>query len=197
MTPVVAVLLCREEEELKRIPYEEEMNLCDYLISYLETNFITKESSTSAAADESSPAQPEVVDGMRVHRRSDEDFSAVVNSKSKRGKKKGGGNQKRDVISHGVDTLDSFSLLEVQPPLTAVAVPAAVDQLKAKKESYQGLARGAVESLASKIKAEREKTVKEQTKGKSSAKSVFNLENDFPDLAITPAKADGESTPLA
>jgi hypothetical protein len=33
----------REEEEAKKVPYEEEMALCDHLVMYLKTTFLSEE----------------------------------------------------------------------------------------------------------------------------------------------------------
>jgi hypothetical protein len=124
---------------------------------------------------------------MKVLVRTEEDFSQVTVQKKKSKKR---GNQQKETITHGVDTLESFSLLDISPPSTVSTVATAIEALKAKKSYYQGLERGAVESIASKLKAEREKNAASEKK--SSKKSVFNLEVDFPDLAIAPA-ADATS----
>jgi hypothetical protein len=179
-------LLCREEEELKRIPYEDEMNLCDYLVSYLETLLPATVTTTSPSSTEAISAPSTngngSFDGMKVLVRKEEEYSTVAIQK-KKGKKKSG-NSQRDVISHGVDTLESFSLLDITPPNTVTNVPTAIEALKAKKATYQGLERGAVETLASKLRSEREKKSAEESKRKPKAASVFNLEQDFPDLAL-------------
>lgn len=176
---------CREEEELKRIPYEDEMNLCDYLVSYLETLLPASSSATDAVSATPTNATNSSFDGMKVLVRKDEEYSTVAVQKKK--SKKKAGNSQRDVISHGVDTLESFSLLDITPPTTVATVPTTIDALKAKKTTYQGLERGAVETLASKLRNEREKKVADESK-KRPKTSGFNLERDFPDLAIaTPA----------
>jgi hypothetical protein len=175
---------------LKRIPYEDEMNLCDYLVSYLETLLPSTAASPSSAevisASASGNASSSSFDGMKVLVRKEEEYSTVAVQK-KKGKKKSG-NSHRDIISHGVDTLESFSLLDIAPPSSVTNVPTAIEALRAKKATYQGLERGAVETLASKQRAEREKKSAEESKKKPKGASVFNLEQDFPDLAIaTPA----------
>jgi hypothetical protein len=115
---------------------------------------------------------------MKVFKRDNEDFANLGNQK-KRGKKKGGGNTKKDLISHGVDTIDSFALLNLPPPTTQASLESSLEQLRAKKVSFQGLARGEVESISTRLKAEKEQ---KNSGGKSSKKSVFNLLADFPDL---------------
>ncbi|CAE7630956.1 unnamed protein product, partial [Symbiodinium microadriaticum] len=132
-----------EEEELKRVPYEEEMLLCDYLITYLQSNFVNRDGAgTSATATDSIASSGEPgLDGMKVHRRDELEFSALKTTQ-KRGKKKGGANAaKKDVITHGVDTIDSFAMLEVVPPSSVSGVQAAIDQLRAKKEIFSNMER--------------------------------------------------------
>mmetsp|Transcript_2969 Transcript_2969/g.4497 ORF Transcript_2969/g.4497 Transcript_2969/m.4497 type:complete len:496 (+) Transcript_2969:73-1560(+) len=178
-----------EAAELARIPYEEEINLCDYLVTYLETFVDTSKSTGSAdtAANSSQAAAVEGFAGMKVLKRDQEDFAVLGNSK-KRGKKKGGGNTKKDVISHGVDTIDSFAMLDVVPPTNVQGVPAAIEQLKEKKTYYQGLERGAVESISSRLRNEKEKKAAAEGK-KKTGKTVFNLESDFPGLTVAEVTA--------
>lgn len=159
------------------------MNLCDYLVSYLETLLPT--TSTTAEAVSATPVTSagSSFDGMKVLVRQDEEYSTVAVQKKK--SKKKAGNSQRDIISHGVDTLESFSLLDITPPTSITNVPSAIEALKAKKTTYQGLERGAVETLASKLRNEREKKAAAADESKKRTKtSGFNLERDFPDLAI-------------
>jgi hypothetical protein len=168
------------------------MNMCDYLVSYLETLLPTPTQGTlptDVTPSASSTAPSTGFDGMKVLVRADEEFSTVATQKKK--SKKKAGNSQREVISHGVDTLDSFSLLDISPPNTLANVPTAIDALKAKKVSYQGLERGAVETVATKLKNEREKKTAEEAKKRPKASSGFSLERDFPDLAIAAAAAQG------
>jgi uncharacterized coiled-coil DUF342 family protein len=178
-----------EEEELKRVPYEEEMLLCDYLVTYLESHFLPKDDAAVNGDAPTSAAAVASLDGMKVLKRDEAEFGAMGSSK-KRGKKKGGANAaKRDVITHGVDTIDSFAMLEIVPPSSVSGVQTAIDQLKAKKASFSTMERGQVESIASKMRAsEKEKNKVAAEGGSKKAKSVFNLEADFPDLAIEEAK---------
>ena len=118
----------------------------------------------------------------------DVEFVALGGTK-KRGKKKGGSNAaKRDVITHGVDTIDSFAMLEIVPPSSVSGVQTAIDQLKAKKEAFSKMERGQVESISSKMR--NEKKADGAGTDKKKAKTVFSLEQDFPDLAVEEAKKE-------
>ena len=94
-----------EEEELKKIPYEAEILLCNYLINYLE-GFIA---SSNADVDESeTKLELEVeVDGKVLHayRRDDSDEGASKKKKGKKSKKQVTAGVKHDRIVHTVGKL--------------------------------------------------------------------------------------------
>lgn len=46
-SPSPFLFVLSEEEELKKVPFEEEMALCDYLVSYLKSTFLSTSPSTS------------------------------------------------------------------------------------------------------------------------------------------------------
>jgi len=171
-----------EAEELAKIPYEEEMQLCDYLTSYLKkfaTENVKEEDSEQTVNSVDSPL-PVEEGGMRVLRRDLDDFTEITSVK-KRGKKKGGANlKKKDTLAHGVDTIDFFALLDIIPPGTISAVPASIEAIAKKKTYFQTLERGAVVSIADKNKlAKQEKSIS----AKEKKGSAFSLDQDFPTLA--------------
>ena len=158
------------------------MQLCDYLVSYL-TKFAVE-----ADKEDEGEGQGAVVaeaGGMKMLRRDLEDFTVGMAVK-KRGKKKGGANlKKKDTLAHGVDTIDFFALLDIAPPSTISAVPAAIEALAAKKLSFQGLERGAVLSIADKTKAAKKANANGDATGKSKGKALgFSLDADFPTLGV-------------
>jgi hypothetical protein len=181
------VHVCREAEELARIPYEDEILLCDQLALYLQSMLPASE--TTKEEQLSTPTLQ--VEGMVLFQRSENEFLQLGNNK-KRGKKKSGSNAKKDVIVHGVDTIKSFSLLQITPPSASVDVAKTIESLKDKKVYFQGLERGAVPSIASQHKASREgkddgvttATDDQTVKTGKAVKSVFNLDADFPGLSI-------------
>ncbi len=163
---------------MKRIPYEEEIRLCDFLISYLESKFLNSQVAIQ---------EPVAVDatvfkfkGMSLRARSDEDY-VVLGNASKKGKKKGGGGNTKDKIIHSVDTITSFSSLDINYPMTPADVPDVLVLLREKKTFYQTQPRGAVPTLASKQKVEVDRDVKAPEKQK---KKDFTADNntDFPSL---------------
>jgi uncharacterized coiled-coil DUF342 family protein len=177
----------QEEEEAKRIPYEDEMNLCEHLITYL-ANFKEKEEVEATASSDSVAAAAGVFAGMKLLTRGDDDYAVLGKKKEKAPKKKSGASAKKDIISHSMDTLDSFSLLQIDPPTTVSQVAAAVEALRAKKASFQGLPRGAVPTIAEQLRA-RQAAATAAAAGNGAKKGkAFALE-DFPSLAAAP-KAD-------
>jgi len=193
-----------EAEELARIPYEEDMLLCDYLVAYLQKYKITdEEGDVDTPTETNSPEIPEVGNGLKVLRRDLEDFTGGGTTK-KRGKKKGGANtKKKDILVHGVDTIDFFAMLNIPPPSTTSAVSAAIEALIAKKKEFSELPRGAVPSIADRKKeANKSNTANNQSEKKSSKSSGFNLEEDFPtlhinDKAVASANVTAQTTQTA
>eukprot|EP00743_Colponemidia_sp_Colp-15_P000525 GILK01000590.1.p1 GENE.GILK01000590.1~~GILK01000590.1.p1 ORF type:complete len:496 (+),score=114.04 GILK01000590.1:69-1490(+) len=128
----------REAEEAMRIPWEEEMILCDQLVAYLE-RLLPKEEST----EEKPAAAPVAADG----------FAVLVNKKNREenfyfAPKKGGKKQEQKQqagkkapaskpLHHSLDVLAHFSLIGLVPPTTTANVSASIDEVKAKKEFYK------------------------------------------------------------
>ncbi|KAG5189216.1 hypothetical protein JKP88DRAFT_267401, partial [Tribonema minus] len=76
-----------EEEEAKKIPYEEEMALCDQLATYLTVSFMPKPAKEAAAAAADKPAEkaPESDEfegkTLRIKKRDEEEFFVVKGGK--------------------------------------------------------------------------------------------------------------------
>ena len=139
----------REEEEAKKIPYEEEMALCDYLSNYLKTTFLVEKETVAAAAAAAAvaaaagPAAAFEHDGMTLQafrREDDEEERWVGGGKKKKEKKpaggEGGGKKKNSSLTHSPELLASFALLKLDAPSKKEGVEAAVVALKEKKEWY-------------------------------------------------------------
>ena len=127
-----------------------------------------------------------MLNGLQLYQRNDEEFSTVASQNKKKSNKKKGGNNRSEVLSHGVDTLDSFSLLDIQPPRNIASIQQTINLLKLK--------RGAIETLATRLKNERENKIKESKK--EPKVHNFNLEVDFPDLAFNTSSSSIATVPL-
>lgn len=158
-----------EAEELKRVPYEEEMELCEYLTNYLETTYDKNSTQESKAhtkeIDVSSAGEFEglVLSGKNAGHNHEDDYLSLnkaTGRKKGRGKKKGGLkiNEKIMLVP---ETIEMFALLQLEPPSTTTGVRDAVQKLKEKKAWFKTLERNAVPSIRDKQKADE---VKQQSK---------------------------------
>jgi hypothetical protein len=175
-----AFVFIREAEELARVPYEAEMNLCDNLTVYLRGLLPSEGTSAAPSNGTVTPFSGDVFQGMKLLSRDDQDY-AVLGSKKGKGKKKGG-NSKKETIGHGMDTLSSFSMLQITAPTTVSQIPDAIEALQQKKTSYQGIERGSVPTMAQLAEARNSKASGAGAPKTAKSKD-FSLEADFPTLA--------------
>lgn len=149
-----ALKKAKAEELAKKTPYEEEMDLCDYLANYLTTTFLK---TTTAVAEEKAAETAAVVpEGFGVAMKGkfgDSDMylsgnGASSKSLKKKGGKKGPAGTKGGKVVLMPETIESFSLLKMMPPTTTEAVASAVETLKAKKEAFKTMPRGQIKSIA-------------------------------------------------
>lgn len=155
----------REEEELKKIPYLEEITLCENLEAYLEKLSLSIQDETSVVAKSTSSSG-----------KKDDDEDDVYISKSKKGKKKAA--KKVETFKHSISSIDSFGRLSLVPPITMSEVPSALEAVKAKKSFYQTQERGAVPTIKDIQSAEENKAAKKEKKKPDVSLGV----DDFPGL---------------
>ncbi len=150
--------LAFEAEEAKKIPYEEEMTLCDHLVAYLETNFLNTSAKGGSKVEAEKPViqEDDEYEGkvLVIKKNVTEDFlpGRKGGKKHRSGKGKGGGgngigkkkSNRSDAIVHSLDTVDSFTIVSVEAPNNKAAVPATIDALKAKKVWYSEQPRGSI-----------------------------------------------------
>eukprot|EP00618_Florenciella_parvula_P007218 CAMPEP_0119482844 /NCGR_PEP_ID=MMETSP1344-20130328/10525_1 /TAXON_ID=236787 /ORGANISM="Florenciella parvula, Strain CCMP2471" /LENGTH=515 /DNA_ID=CAMNT_0007517297 /DNA_START=18 /DNA_END=1565 /DNA_ORIENTATION=- len=196
----------REAELASKTPYEEEMDLCDYLVNYLTTSFMGEK---KAEVVEEKAADYSGFEGaaMVSKKGAEDDYLSLGGGKKKKGKgKKGPKGAKGGKIILAIDTIETFSLLKIQPPATVDAVPALVEALKAKKEYFSTLPRGEIESIAEinqkyedkmdRRGGDRDRAPRDsKPKGGKKAKAAeFSLTDEFPSLpgAPKPVKAAEE-----
>jgi uncharacterized coiled-coil DUF342 family protein len=154
-----------EAEELKRVPYIEEMELCTYLANYLETTY-GKSIADQVEMESEKPDSPSakefeglVLSGKNAIKEHEEDYLSLnkaTGKKKGRGKKKGG-LKVSEKIMLVPETIEIFALLELEPPSTVSGVADAVSSLAQKKEWFSSLERGAVPSIRDKQKADEAK----------------------------------------
>lgn len=199
----------REAELAAKTPYEEEMALCDYLVNYLTTSFLGKEKEV-AEVKEVKSSYDGFEGAVLSKKKSDDDDYLNLGGSKKKGKKgkgkKSGASAKKIVLA--IDTIETFSLLKMQPPANVEAVPAIVESLKAKKEYFSTLPRGEIESIAEinqkyedKMdrggKRDRGDKPKGGNKGKGGSQADFSLADEFPSLPGAPKPAPAPAAPVA
>jgi hypothetical protein len=202
-------------EEAKKIPYEEEQHLCEYLADYLERTYLGK---TDKNADGSADgvgkkddvvavAEDQFAGAQPLKKKDDEAYFGKGKEKKKRVRA-----AKKDAAAGpftlSVDSFEQFGLLQLNPPTKIEDVEAAVAALKEKKEWYSKQPRGSVPT-AQEIRKMNEKNalkVRQQSAASTTAAAstdtkkkgggaAFSLkENDFAPLAATSANGTGASS---
>jgi uncharacterized coiled-coil DUF342 family protein len=191
----------KEEEELAKTPYEEEMTLCDYLADYLTKAYLSDTQEELAkranAAEEKAKADVVAVKddpfaGFKAVSKKDED-EVVYFGKGKGGKKSKPKPPKKAskpvAFSLNLDLFDQFGMISLAPPTNLDAVSASVDELRAKKKWYSEQPRGSVPTARDIRKANEEAAAKARggggngkaTRGGNNSgrnKANFDISND-------------------
>lgn len=172
-----------EKEMAKIHPYQDEMDLADALVLYLENAF-AKELKDEASAKQETAA-PVELDGLKPLQRKDEDFMSFGGGK-KKGKKTGPGKKakKEAKVSIALAQLDAFSSIGLVPPSTVAAISESLAAIKEKKAWYAAqTSRPKAAAVEEKAAAPAEATSPKKSSKKASNKK-FNAgdKNAFPSL---------------
>mmetsp|Transcript_63055 Transcript_63055/g.174397 ORF Transcript_63055/g.174397 Transcript_63055/m.174397 type:complete len:460 (+) Transcript_63055:3-1382(+) len=144
-----AYLAKAEEEEAKKIPYEEEQALCDYLADYLERTYVT-------TGDEGPKVAEKKEDVVAVKDDPFAGFKPVVKKLEEEVEYfgKGKGKKKRQrapkkpeaagPFTLNVDSFEQFGLIGLSPPTSRAEVEGSIKELREKKEWYKNQPRGSV-----------------------------------------------------
>jgi uncharacterized coiled-coil DUF342 family protein len=177
-----------EEEELKKIPYEEEQALCEFLANYLEKTYLTSNDDEPASTDKSEDT-PVVKDdpfaGLKpVNKKVDDEFFGKGKSKKKRVREKKQ-DQASGAFTLSVDTFEQFGLLSLAPPTSVGDVENSVKELREKKEWYAQQPRGSVPTAKEIRKASEKKNGAKSSENGNTAPAAksgkgkgFNLSNE-------------------
>lgn len=158
-----AVYLAKiEEEEAKKIPYEEEQGLCEFLANYLERTYLNKtdEKSDVNGTVNKNDVVIEVKDdpfaGLMAKNKKDIEEEAFYVGKASK-KKRVRPMKKQDVTTGpftlSVDTFEQFGLIQLTPPTSIDQVEKSVKELREKKEWYKNQPRGSVPTASEVRKA--------------------------------------------
>ena len=179
-----------EEEEAKKIPYEEEKELCDHLVNYLTKTYLeTGKKTVESKNAEVIKVEDDPFAGLKpVNKKTDDMFLQI----GKSGKKKLVWYSKKNAVptlKPTVDSFEQFGFLNLSPPTKLEEVSKSVEELKAKKEWYGQQPRGSVPTVRD-IKKANEKaaaTARSKSNNNGSKKNgkldIFG--DDFAPLSAT------------
>ncbi|KAL3767270.1 hypothetical protein ACHAW5_002073 [Stephanodiscus triporus] len=197
----------KEEEELAKTPYEEEMTLCDYLADYLTKAYLGDTQGELAkranAAEEKAKADVVAVKddpfaGFKAVSKKDED-EVVYFGKGKGGKKSKPKPPKKAskpvAFSLNLDLFDQFDMISLAPPTNLDAVSASVDELRAKKKWYSEQPRGSVPT-AREIRKAKEEAAAKARGGGSNGKAARGGNNSGRNKANFDISNDPDFVPL-
>lgn len=154
-----AYLAKLEEEEAKKIPYEEEQALCDYLADYLERTYITggeEGPKVAVKKEEIVAVKDDPFAGFKPVKKDDE---AEYFGKGKGKKKRQRAPKKTEAagpFTLNVDSFEQFGLIGLNPPTSRAEVEKSIKDLREKKDWYKQQPRGSVPS-AKDIRKQNEK----------------------------------------
>jgi len=183
----------KEAEEAKKIPYEEEMNLCDVLAAYLAKTYLedkTKEADAAKAADIIAVTDDPFANFKPLKK----DDSAIFLKMGPGKKLKAKSTKKKaaPVFKLNVDSFQQFDLLGLTPPTNFEMVQGSVDALKAKKEWYSQQERGSVRT-ATEIRKANEKAAQKLKEGDKSSAPKKNGKLDISSDDFAPLSAGGSA----
>jgi uncharacterized coiled-coil DUF342 family protein len=186
-----------EAEEAKKIPYEEEQALCEFLADYLERTYLGVDSKgintdtvVTAKKDEPVAVSENPFEGLQAIQQKEMAETAVFFGKGKQKKKRV--RTPKDITTApftlSVDSFEQFGMVMLDPPISIDQVPDSVKALREKKEWYKAQPRGSVPTAADIRKAAAKVTKSSaaaaSTDGKSKKSSAngggsnFSLKND-------------------
>ncbi|KAL7557109.1 hypothetical protein ACA910_002358 [Epithemia clementina (nom. ined.)] len=160
-----------EAEEAKKIPYEEEQALCDFLANYLERTYLEPAKDEDDAADKkeetAAVADNPFAGFTPINKKADDAYFGKPGGGKK--KKRVRTAKKQDLATEraftlSVDMFEQFGLLQLDPPVKLEDVSSSVQALREKKTWYQQQPRGSVPT-AQEIRKRNELKARQQKDG--------------------------------
>jgi len=191
----------KEEEEAKKIPYEEEMALCDYLADYLTRTYLSggeKKTEESKKVDVIA-VKDDPFAGFKPKKKKDDEIFLQVGKGKKKPRVRASKKKAPAVFTLNYDSFEQFGLLNLTPPTSLDMVEASVAELKAKKEWFSQQPRGSVPT-AQDIRKANVKAAAKLRKGAdvpAAPKGTNGKKGDDFDLSgddFAPLSASGSST---
>eukprot|EP00559_Dactyliosolen_fragilissimus_P006860 CAMPEP_0184871388 /NCGR_PEP_ID=MMETSP0580-20130426/40688_1 /TAXON_ID=1118495 /ORGANISM="Dactyliosolen fragilissimus" /LENGTH=554 /DNA_ID=CAMNT_0027374043 /DNA_START=87 /DNA_END=1753 /DNA_ORIENTATION=- len=180
-----------EEEELKKIPYEEEMALCDFLVDYLNSTYLSDDKKEKKKKSDVVTVKDDPFAGFKPMKKKTDEVFLQIGKGKKKPRSRPSKKKPPTVFTLNVDSFEQFGLLDLTPPTSLDMVPGSVEELKAKKKWYSEQPRGSVPTAKEIRKASEKAAAKSRHSGSSNGKKggSFNLSGD--DFA--PLSASGAS----
>lgn len=178
----------REAEEAKKIPYEEEQNLCEYLADYLSKTYLDKKKETTEKKSDTVIAVKDDPFAGFVPMKKKDDAIFMKMGAGKKHRVRASKKKAAPVFKLSVDSFEQFGLLGLSPPINIEAVQKSVDDLEAKKQWYSEQARGSVPTATETRKAN-EKAAAKLKKGGVSSAPAKSGKIDISDFAPLSASA--------
>ncbi len=192
-----AWIAAKEAEEAKKIPYEEEMYLCDYLAEYLTKTYLSddkKKDESEAKKSDVVAVQDDPFAGFAPLKKNEDEvflkMGAGKKLRTRTSKKKA-----VPVFKLNVDSFEQFGLLGLNPPTNLEAVPKSVEDLKAKKEWYSKQERGSVPT-ASETRKANEKAAQKLRQGGAAGAPKKNGKLDLSSDDFAPLSAGGSTSTM-
>jgi uncharacterized coiled-coil DUF342 family protein len=155
-----AYLALLEEEEAKKIPYEAEQALCEFLADYLERTYLGKaEEKGEAKKADVVAVKDDPFAGMMPKVKKEEDMG--FGKGPKKNKRVRAVKASAGPFTVSVDSFEQFGLIKMSPPTSIDQVPNSVKELREKKEWFKVQPRGSVPT-AEQIRKSNEKGANKQ-----------------------------------
>ncbi|KAL3666861.1 hypothetical protein V7S43_007810 [Phytophthora oleae] len=193
-----------EKEMAKIHPYQDEMDLCDALVTFLEKTY-AKELKEEQNEKAETAAAPVELDGMKPLQRKEEDFMML--GSGKKGSKKGRQGKKAKKATKLVLPLaqmEAFSTIGLLPPASATAVSESLAAVKEKKVWFNeqtSRAKAEKPAVAADEAAEPAKAFSPKKKTNKNKKFNTSDKDAFPSLggvaAEIPSWGPGMPAPVA
>jgi len=178
----------KEAEELLKVPYEEEMALCDYLADYLTKSYLEnpKDKKVEEKKADVVPVKDDPFAGFKSMKKKEDEVFLKMGKDKKPRKRTAKQEKKKSAAARftlNVDTFDQFGLLALTPPTNLDMVEGSVAELKAKKKWYSEQERGTVQTATDIRKANAKAATKVAKSGASGStqgksKGAFSLTDD-------------------
>jgi len=184
----------KEAEEALKIPYEEEMYLCEFLAKSMTKTYLV--------GDDAAKVDDKKVDVIAVQDdpfanfvpfKKNDDAVFLKMGKGKKPRVRASKKKAAPVFKLNADSFQQFGLLGLTPPTSLDAVQKSVDELKAKKEWYSEQERGSVPTAVETRKAN-EKAAQKLRQGGSASATKKNGKLDISSDDFAPLSAGGSAS---